>query len=61
MDDKNLYGEKFIELVFGKAVEKGLLTDYKVLILTLNSSQIPKELQSIIANGENEFKVDDHN
>lgn len=59
MDDKNLYGEEIYRIGFGKAVEKGLLTDYKVLILTLNSSQIPKELQSIIANGENEFKVDD--
>ena len=59
MDDNNLYGEEIYRIGFGKAVEKGLLTDYKVLILTLNSSQIPKELQSIIANGENEFKVDD--
>ena len=59
MDDKNLYGEEIYRIGFGKAVEKGLLTDYKVLILTLNSSQIPKELQSIIANEENEFKVDD--
>ncbi len=59
MDNKNLYGEEIYRIGFGKAVENNLLADYKVLILTLNSSQIPKELQAIIANGESEFKVDD--
>ena len=59
MDDKNLYGEEIYRIGFGKAVENNLLADYKVLILTLNSSQIPRELQAIIANGESEFKVDD--
>ena len=59
MDDKNLYGEEIYRIGFGKAVENNLLTDYKVLILTLNSSQIPKELEAIIENGESEFKVDD--
>ena len=59
MDNKELYGEEIYRIGFGKAVENDLLTDYKVLILTLNSSQIPAELQSIIANGENEFNFDD--
>ena len=59
MDDKNLYGDEIYRIGFGKAVENNLLADYKVLILTLNSSQIPRELQAIIANGESEFKVDD--
>ena len=59
MDNKELYGEEIYRIGFGKAVENDLLTDYKVLILTLNSSQIPTELQSIIANGENEFNFDD--
>ncbi|WP_029759328.1 DEAD/DEAH box helicase [Fusobacterium nucleatum] len=59
MDDKKLYGEEIYRIGFGKAVENNLLADYKVLILTLNSSQIPRELQAIIANGESEFKVDD--
>ena len=59
MDDKELYGEEIYRIGFGKAVENNLLTDYKVLILTLNSSQIPKGLQAIIANGEKEFNFDD--
>ena len=59
MDDKELYGEEIYRIGFGKAVENDLLTDYKVLILTLNSSQIPTGLQAIIANGEKEFNFDD--
>ena len=59
MDDKELYGEEIYRIGFGKAVENNLLTDYKVLILTLSSSQIPTGLQNIIANGEKEFNFDD--
>lgn len=59
MDNKELYGEEIYRIGFGKAVENDLLTDYKVLILTLNSSQIPTGLQAIIANGEKEFNFDD--
>lgn len=59
MDDEKLYGEEIYRIGFGKAVENDLLTDYKVLILTLSSSQIPVELQDIIANGEKEFNFDD--
>jgi len=56
MDDKELYGEEIYRIGFGKAVENNLLTDYKVLILTLSSSQIPIGLQNIIANGEKELQ-----
>ena len=59
MDDKKLYGEEIYRIGFGKAVENNLLADYKVLILTLSSSQIPIGLQNIIANGEKEFNFDD--
>lgn len=40
MDDEEVYGEKFHTLSFGTAVEKGLLTDYKVMILTINPQQV---------------------
>ena len=35
MDDEAIYGEEFYRIGFGEAVEHGMLTDYKVLILTL--------------------------
>ena len=36
MDDAETYGEEFFHIGFGDAVEKNLLSDYKVLILTVN-------------------------
>ena len=36
MDDAETYGDEFYHLGFGDAVEKNLLSDYKVLILTVN-------------------------
>ena len=59
MDDEIIYGKEIYKIGFGKAVEEGLLTDYKVLVLTLNDKDIPKEIQNIIANGESELKTDD--
>ncbi|MBR7024559.1 MAG: DEAD/DEAH box helicase, partial [Selenomonadaceae bacterium] len=36
MDDTEIYGKEFFGLDFGKAVEKNLLSDYKVIVLTVN-------------------------
>ncbi|KXB53437.1 DEAD/DEAH box helicase [Corynebacterium sp. DNF00584] len=35
MDDEDIYGPEFYRLGFGEAVDKGLLTDYKVLVMTV--------------------------
>lgn len=36
MDDEGTYGPEFYRLGFGEAVERGLLTDYKVLVMTVD-------------------------
>lgn len=36
MDDEAIYGPEFHRLGFGEAVEKGLLTDYKVVVMTVD-------------------------
>lgn len=36
MDDESIYGPEFHRLGFGEAVDKGLLTDYKVLVTTID-------------------------
>ncbi|MEJ6467290.1 DEAD/DEAH box helicase [Fusobacterium ulcerans] len=59
MDDKVIYGDEIYRVGFGEAVQRGLLTDYKVLILTLNHSQVPMEIQSLISNEDIEFRIDD--
>ena len=41
MDDETKYGKEFYTISFGNAVELELLTDYKVLILTTSSKDIP--------------------
>lgn len=38
MDDEAVYGPEFYRLGFGEAVEKGLLTDYKVVVMTVDES-----------------------
>lgn len=38
MDDEAIYGPEYYRLGFGEAVEKGLLTDYKVLVMTVDES-----------------------
>ena len=59
MDDPKLYGEEIYRIGFGEAVDKGLLSDYKVLILTLSEDDIPPSIQQIIGNSESEIDTDD--
>ena len=48
MDDEKLYGHEFYRIGFGEAVEKQLLTDYKVLVITLCKDDIGQELARVI-------------
>ena len=59
MDDPALYGEEIYRIGFGEAVEKDLLTDYKVLILTLNDKDVPSAVQRMIADDKTEITTDD--
>jgi predicted helicase len=59
MDDPELYGEEIYRIGFGEAVNKNLLTDYKVLILTLSEKDVPPEIQQLLTNAENEINTDD--
>ncbi|MFG2016902.1 DEAD/DEAH box helicase [Actinomadura geliboluensis] len=59
MDREDLYGPEFHRLGFGKAVEQGLLTDYKVLILTIDEGVVADTLQQGMAGGTSELNLDD--
>ena len=59
MDDESLYGPEMYRIGFGEAVEKGLLTDYKVLILTLSDQDVPPAIQKMIAGDDHEIDADD--
>ena len=49
MDDVTLYGKEIYRIGFGEAVERDLLSDYKVLILTISESDVPASIQKMIA------------
>ena len=53
MDSKELYGEEFHRLSFNDAVSQGLLTDYKVLVLTVSEEDIPQEIRTSIKDSYN--------
>lgn len=60
MDDENIYGKEFYRVNFAYAVTNGLLTDYKVLVLTVSEEDIPTNLQTEIKLGlRTELNYDD--
>jgi predicted helicase len=59
MDDESIYGPEVYYMGFGTAVDKGLLSDYKVLVLTVKQSDIPDDLMKEIADGKKEINTDD--
>jgi predicted helicase len=58
MDDEN-YGEEIYRIGFGEAVSQGLLSDYKVLILTVSEEDMTAPIQKMVADPTNEIKADD--
>ncbi|MDT0538868.1 type ISP restriction/modification enzyme [Croceitalea sp. P059] len=59
MDEVEQYGEEIYRIGFGEAVAKNLLTDYKVLILTLSDKDVPPSVQKMISDEEQEINSDD--
>ena len=58
MDDIDKYGEEIYRIGFSEAVEKGLLSDYKVVVLTIGEDQIPASIQNAIADKGTEISTD---
>lgn len=58
MDDLDTFGPEFHRLSFGEAVDRGLLTDYKVLVLTVDESVMAGKLQGSLAT-DGELSLDD--
>lgn len=60
MDNPDIYGEEIYRIGFGEAVEKNLLSDYKVLILTVReSTQLPADLLQAVQDKNQEINADD--
>lgn len=59
MDDESIYGKEFYRIGFGKAVSLGLLTDYKVLVLTVSEDELSEDLKAGIKK-DTELNADDY-
>lgn len=59
MNDESIYGKEFYRIGFGEAVELGLLSDYKVMVLTIDDNAIPEGFQELITDpNKKELTVD---
>ncbi|WP_251178062.1 DEAD/DEAH box helicase [Adlercreutzia agrestimuris] len=58
MDDESIFGKEFHRLKFGEAVDEGLLTDYKVIALTVAEDAVSQIYQQAMANDEG-FEIPD--
>lgn len=59
MDDEELYGPEFYRLGFGEAVERGLLTDYKVIVLAVHEDSVSRHMQNVLRDEDGQLKIDD--
>jgi predicted helicase len=59
MDNPALYGETLYELSFSYAVQKNLLTDYKVLVLAVDETLVSEGVQKRLTDADNELVLDD--
>ncbi|MCL4517761.1 MAG: N-6 DNA methylase, partial [Thaumarchaeota archaeon] len=59
MDDEKLYGKELHRLGFGEAVERGLLSDYKVMVLAVDENTVSKAFQIQLADESNELSLED--
>ena len=59
MDDESLYGKQLYVITFSEAVKRHLLVDYKVLVLAVEESHVSRSLQKLLADGDNQLRVDD--
>ncbi|MGA4073548.1 DEAD/DEAH box helicase [Ralstonia nicotianae] len=59
MDDKALYGDELFVITFSEAVKRGLLVDYKVIVLAVEEAHVNRRLQDLLRDDNNQLKVDD--
>lgn len=63
MDDAVIYGNEIYRIGFGEAVDKNLLSDYKVLVLTVSAKEVSNnifdKLKAIQQGEDTAFEIDD--
>ncbi len=59
MDNEAWYGRQMFVITFSEAVKRGLLVDYKVIVLAVEESHINRRLQNLLKDENNTLRVDD--
>jgi len=59
MDDEALYGPQLFLITFSEAVKRGLLVDYKVIVLSVEERHVSRRIQGLLKDENNELRVDD--
>lgn len=59
MNNEKVFGKELHVLTFSEAVNRGLLVDYKVIVLSIHESHVSRRLQSLLKDENNQLKVDD--
>ncbi|MEJ5992765.1 type ISP restriction/modification enzyme, partial [Ramlibacter sp. PS3R-8] len=59
MDDESMFGPELHVITFSEAVKRGLLVDYKVIVLAVEEKHVNRRLQQLLADENNQLKVDD--
>lgn len=59
MDNQQHYGKELYVINFSEAVSRGLLVDYKVVVLAVEEGHINRRMQEMLKSDDNELKVDD--
>ncbi len=59
MDNVQHYGKELYVINFSEAVSRGLLVDYKVVVLAVEEGHINRRMQEMLKSDDNELKVDD--
>lgn len=59
MDNDAWYGKQLFVITFSEAVKRGLLVDYKVIVLAVEETHINRRLQELLKDENNSLRVDD--
>lgn len=59
MDDETLYGKELYVITFSEAVARGLLVDYKVIVLAVEEKHVNTHLQKLLTDENMQLRLDD--
>jgi len=59
MNDEAQFGKQLHVITFSEAVQLKLLTDYKVIVLTIDEAHVSARIQDLLKDDSNQLKVDD--